>query len=89
MRREQFGNGWYFIYSSADSKGGGGVGFVISARVCKFISSVKSVCPRVMQVNIRDGYKVVSCFYSVYSPTSCAELDVVEKFYSNFSESVS
>ena len=89
IRREQFGNGWYFIYSTADSKGGGGVGFLISARVYKFVSSVKSVSPRVMQVNIRDGYRVASCFYSIYSPTSCAEPEVVEEFYNVLSESVS
>ena len=32
IRMEQFGNGWYFLYTSADDKGGGDVGFLVSAR---------------------------------------------------------
>ena len=44
---------------------------------------------RILQINIRDGNKIASCFYSVYSPTSCAEIEVVEEFYSYLSGSVS
>ena len=33
LRREQFGDSCYFIYSSADTRGVGGVGFLISGRV--------------------------------------------------------
>ena len=89
IRRERFGNGWFFVYTSADDKGGGGVGFLISARVYKFINSVKSVSPRILQINIKDYNKIASCFYSIYSPTSCAEVGLVEEFYSALSDSVS
>ena len=54
IRRECFGNEWYFIYSAADAKGVGGVGFLVSARVYKFMNSVKSIYPRILQLN--DGY---------------------------------
>ena len=89
IRRERFGNGWYFIHTSADDKGGGGVGFLVSARIYNFLNSVKSVNSRILQINVRDGNKIASCFYSVYSPTLCAEIEVVEQFYSDLSGSVS
>ena len=87
--RERFGNGWYFVYTSADEKGGGGVGFLISARVYKFVCSVKSVSPRILQINIKDFNKIRSCFYSIYSPTSCADVSLAEEFYLDLSGSVS
>ena len=89
IRKEFFGNGWVFIYTSADEKGGGGVGFLVSARVYKFIINVKSISPRILQLNIKDHAKIASCFFSIYSPTSCADLEVVEDFYSVLSSSVS
>ena len=88
IKREVFGNGWIFIYTSADEKGGGGVGFFISARVYKFVTTIKSLCPRILQVNVKDHAKIASSFYAAYSPTSCAELEVVEEFYSILSSSV-
>ena len=73
IRKEVFGNGWVFIYTTADEKGGGGVGFLVSARVYKFVTSIKSISPRILQLNIKDQAKIASCFYCIYSPTSCAE----------------
>jgi hypothetical protein len=89
IRKEHYGNDWVFLYTTADDKGGGGVGFLISSRVYKFISSVKSVSSRILQLNVRDHAKIASCFYSIYSPTSCSELDIVEEFYNVLSSSVS
>jgi hypothetical protein len=88
IRKEHYGNGWVFIYTTADEKGVGGVGFLISARVYKFITSIKSISSRILQVNVKDHAKVASAFFSVYSPTSCAELEVVENFYDVLSEAV-
>ena len=88
INKEIYGNDWVFLYTSADAKGVGGIGFLVSSRVYKFVSSIKSISPRILQLNIRDHNKIASCFYSVYSPTSCAEIELVEKFYSDLSESV-
>ena len=88
VRKESYGDGWMFIYTTADEKGGGGVGFLISGRVYKFVTSIKSISPRILQLNIKDHAKIASCFYCIYSPTSCAELEVVEDFYSVLSSSV-
>ena len=88
IRKEHYGNQWVFLYTTADEKGGGGVGFLVSARVYKFVTSVKSISPRILQLKIKDHAKIASCFYCIYSPTSCAELEVVEDFYSALSGSV-
>ena len=88
IRKEKYGNDWVFIHTTADEKGGGGVGFLVSARVYKFVSSIRSISPRILQLNIKDQAKIASCFYCIYSPTSCAELEVVEDFYSALSSSV-
>ena len=88
IKKEVYGNDWVFLYTSADAKGVGGIGFLVSSRVYKFVNSIKSISSRVLQLNIRDHDKIASCFYSVYSPTSCAEIEVVEKFYSDLSGSV-
>ena len=88
IRKEYYGNNWVFIYTSADEKGGGGVGFFISARVHKFVTTIKSVSPRILQLFVKDHAKIASCFCNFYSPTSCSELEIVESFYTTLSSSI-
>ena len=88
IRKEKYGNNWVFIYTTADEKGGGGVGFLVSARVYKFVTSIRTISPRILQLNIKDHAKIASCYYCIYSPTSCADLEVVEDFYTVLSSSV-
>ena len=69
INKEVYGNDWVFLYTWADAKGVGGIGFLAPSRVYKFVSSIKFISPRILQLDIRYYNKIASCFYSLYSPT--------------------
>ena len=82
FRREQLGGGWWFIYASATPAGVGGVGFSISPKAFKELCGLQFFSSRIISVKLgNSAFK--SCIYSVYSPTSAAEPDVVTQFYSD------
>ena len=73
IKWERYGNNWHCIFSTAESSNNttiGGVGFLISSRIYKCITTIKSIDPRILQLNIKDHSKISSTFFTVYSPTA-------------------
>jgi len=87
FRREQLGGGWWFIYASASPAGVGGVGFFISPTAFKELCGVQFISSRIISVKLGNG-TFKSCLYSVYSPTSAADPDVVTQFYGELTSSL-
>ena len=87
FRREQLGGGWWFIYASASPAGVGGVGFFISPTAFKELCGVQFISSRIISAKLGNG-TFKSCIYSVYSPTSAADPDVITQFYGELTSSL-
>jgi len=87
FRKQNLGGGWWFIYSTASSAGVGGVGFILSSEVYSNLRGVYSVSDRIMLIKLGNS-DFKSCIYSIYSPTSTANVDDVKNFFTVLSDSV-
>ena len=88
FRREHLGNGWWFIYSSASPTAVGGVGFLFSPAAFKDLCGLQFISPRIVSVKLGNHSDFKACIYSVYSPTSGSDLDMVSLFYDELSTSL-
>lgn len=72
-------NAFTMIYTSADSKGNGGVGILIKKEYFQLIQSIKIVSPRILGINLNSNPKVT--IVSIYAPTSMAAEELLDDFY--------
>ena len=70
-----------FIYSSADTSGVGGVGFIVCNWTYERITSITSMSSRVLKLCISAKSIFKNVLYSVYSPTACSDLYVRTNFF--------
>jgi exonuclease III len=85
-----YGRGWTFIFSTADvnSKNSpvGGVGFILSPLAIKSLSSVESISSRIMKCTFSSTSVAKIHLFSVYSPTSVADVNQIHQFYNPLSD---
>ena len=91
VKKRDLGKGWQFYYSSADINdiGGpiGGVGFIISPKAAKSIDSIISISSRILKCQFSASSNHKYTAFSIYSPTSVSNIDDINIFYNDLSES--
>ena len=78
LQHEDLGAGWSLYYSSADSRGRGGVGALIGPRLQRNICCV-NLSPRLLRVDVRLRGRNARLF-SAYAPTAAHQQEAQEFF---------
>ena len=73
------GSGWKFIFTSSDN-GQGGVGFLMCQIMYLSLVDIVPINGRMLKVNIK-AKNIASTLFSIYSPTSCSDLEIATEFY--------
>jgi hypothetical protein len=78
------GNGWVFRWTPAMS-GIGGVGYIFSPRAIRALSNLVCINERILSVTFKNN-SISTTIINIYSPTSCSEIHIIDKFYSELTE---
>ena len=92
IRKFDLGDGWKFYFSTCELNSMltpiGGVGFILSPKASKALLSITTINSRILKCQLSSSSNLLCILFSVYSPTSTADINTVTDFYDNLTDEV-